>query len=61
MMVYVLATRDLMLLDSSSSAIAARGELGLAETVRSVIAVACFLPSFVIAWMNLARSRPATL
>ena len=41
-------------------AVAALGELGLAETVWSVIAVACFLPSFVIAWMNLARSRPAT-
>lgn len=41
-------------------AVAARGELGLAETVWSVIAVACFLPPFVIAWMNLARSGPAT-
>ena len=41
-------------------AVASAGELGLAEVVWSVIATACFLPSFVIAWQHLAASkRPA--
>ena len=41
-------------------AVASAGELGLAEVVWSVIATACFLPSFVIAWQHLANSkRPA--
>jgi uncharacterized membrane protein len=35
------------------------GELGVASAVWSVIATACFLPSFVIAWQTLAASRPA--
>ena len=38
-------------------AIARMGELGLATVVWSVIATACFLPSFVIAWQALAASR----
>ncbi|HEV2288298.1 MAG TPA: DUF2306 domain-containing protein [Candidatus Acidoferrales bacterium] len=38
-------------------AVAAAGMLGLAEVVWSTIAVACFLPSFVIAWQHLAASR----
>lgn len=38
-------------------AIARMGELGLATVVWSVIATACFLPSFVIAWLALAASR----
>jgi len=37
--------------------IARMGELGLATVVWSVIATACFLPSFVIAWQALAASR----
>jgi uncharacterized membrane protein len=32
---------------------------GVAVTVWSVIAVACFLPSFVIAWKGLMQSKPA--
>jgi hypothetical protein len=40
-------------------AIAQTGELGLATVVWSVIATACFLPSFVIAWQTLAASRRA--
>lgn len=41
-------------------AVASAGMLGLAEVVWSVIAVACFLPSFLIAWQHLAASkRPA--
>src|SRR5579859_1041669 len=41
-------------------AVASAGPLGLAEVVWSVIAVACFLPSFLIAWQHLAASkRPA--
>jgi uncharacterized membrane protein len=40
-------------------AIARMGELGLATVVWSVIATACFLPSFVIAWQTLAASRRA--
>jgi len=38
-------------------AIARMGELGVATVVWSVIATACFLPSFVIAWQALAASR----
>jgi len=38
-------------------AIARQGELGLATLVWGVIATACFLPSFVIAWQSLAASR----
>ena len=37
------------------------GELGLAMTVWSTIAVACFLPSFLIAWKNLSAGAPAAL
>jgi len=41
-------------------AVASAGPLGLAEVVWSVIAVACFLPSFLITWQHLAASkRPA--
>ena len=40
-------------------AVGRMGELGLATTVWSVIATACFLPSFLIAWQNLAQSKPA--
>jgi uncharacterized membrane protein len=41
-------------------AVARAGILGLEEVVWSVIAVACFLPSFLIAWQHLAASkRPA--
>ena len=41
-------------------AVASAGLIGLAEVVWSVIAVACFLPSFLIAWQHLAASkRPA--
>ena len=36
------------------------GELGVATVVWSVIATACFLPSFVIAWQTLAASRRTT-
>ncbi len=35
------------------------GVLGVEVTVWSVIATACFLPSFVIAWQALAKSKPA--
>lgn len=38
-------------------AVAGAGILGLAEVVWSVIAVACFLPSFLIAWQHLAASK----
>lgn len=38
-------------------AVARSGELGLAEVVWSVIATACFLPSFLIAWQHLAASK----
>ncbi len=34
------------------------GELGLVSTVWSAIAVAGFLPSFLIAWKSLAATRP---
>jgi uncharacterized membrane protein len=40
-------------------AIARMGQVGLATVVWSVIATACFLPSFVIAWQALAASRRA--
>ncbi len=41
-------------------AVARAGVLGLAEVVWSCIAIACFLPSFMIAWQHLAASkRPA--
>src|ERR1700681_1104128 len=40
-------------------AIARMGQLGIVTVVRSVIATACFLPSFVIAWQALASSRRA--
>jgi len=40
-------------------AIERMGLLGIATVVWSVIAVAGFLPSFVIAWQALATSRPA--
>jgi uncharacterized membrane protein len=40
-------------------AIARMGELGVATVVWSVIATACFLPSFVIAWQALAATRRA--
>ena len=44
---------------NSIPAVGAAGPLALATTVWSVIAVACFLPSFVIAWQNLAATgRP---
>ena len=38
-------------------AIARMGEIGIASVVWSVVATACFLPSFVIAWQALAASR----
>jgi uncharacterized membrane protein len=38
-------------------AIARTGQIGIATVVWSVIATACFLPSFVIAWQALAASR----
>jgi len=40
-------------------AIQRMGELGFVSVVWSVIATACFLPSFVIAWQTLAASRRA--
>jgi len=40
-------------------AVARMGQLGIAETVWSVIAVACFLPSFLIAWPGVAAAKPA--
>ena len=40
-------------------AVARMGELGIATVVWSVIATACFLPSFVIAWQALAASSRA--
>jgi uncharacterized membrane protein len=40
-------------------AIARMGVVGLQTVVWSVIATACFLPSFVIAWQSLAASRRA--
>jgi uncharacterized membrane protein len=40
-------------------AIARMGEVGIETVVWSVIATACFLPSFVIAWQALAASRRA--
>ncbi|HKB97655.1 MAG TPA: DUF2306 domain-containing protein [Terriglobales bacterium] len=42
---------------NSIPAIARMGEIGIATVVWSVIATACFLPSFVIAWQALATSR----
>ena len=42
---------------NSIPAIARMGEPGIASVVWSVIATACFLPSFVIAWQALAASR----
>lgn len=39
-------------------AVARMGVFGLAETVWSVIAVACFLPSFLIAWQGVAAAKP---
>ena len=42
---------------NSIPAIARMGEIGIASVVWSVIATACFLPSFVIAWQALATSR----
>lgn len=36
------------------------GELVLVASVWSVLATACFLPSFVIAWQSLARSPKAS-
>jgi uncharacterized membrane protein len=42
---------------NSIPAIERMGILGLASVVWSVIATACFLPSFVIAWQTLAASR----
>jgi uncharacterized membrane protein len=42
---------------NSIPAIANAGPLALSTTVWSVIATACFLPSFVIAWQALAASR----
>lgn len=38
-------------------AVAAAGAIGLAEVVWSMIAIACFLPSFLIEWQHLAASR----
>ncbi len=38
-------------------AVARTGVLGLAETVWSMIALACFLPSVLIAWQHLAAGR----
>lgn len=38
-------------------AIARMGELGVAEVVWSVIATACFLPSFLIAWKGLSTTK----
>lgn len=40
--------------------VARAGVIGLAEAVWSVIAVACFLPSFLIEWQHLAASRRTT-
>jgi uncharacterized membrane protein len=42
---------------NSIPAIARMGPVGVATVVWSVIATACFLPSFVIAWQGLAASR----
>jgi len=42
---------------NSIPAVKAAGPLAGATTVWSVIATACFLPSFVIAWQSLAASR----
>ena len=39
-------------------AVARTGELSLATVVWSVIATACFLPSFIIAWKGLSQSKP---
>lgn len=39
--------------------VAAAGLTGLAGTVWSVIAVACFLPSFLIEWQKLVVAKPA--
>jgi len=42
-------------------AVARTGPIGLEEAVWTSIAVACFLPSFLIAWQHLAASkRPAS-
>ena len=42
---------------NSIPAITRMGQIGIATVVWSVIATACFLPSFVIAWQALAASR----
>jgi len=44
---------------NSIPTIARMGEIGLTSVVWCVIATACFLPSFVIAWQALAASRRA--
>ncbi len=41
-------------------AIERMGELGFVSVVWSVIAVACFLPSFLIAWQAVRAAKPAT-
>ena len=41
-------------------AVARAGVMGLAEVVWSMIAIACFLPSFLIAWQHLAASKRPT-
>lgn len=41
-------------------AIARMGELGIATVVWSVIATACFLPSFLIAWASLSSNMRAS-
>jgi len=43
----------------SIPAIARMGEMGLAAVVWSVIAAACFLPSFIIAWKGVLASKRA--
>jgi len=40
-------------------AVARTGALGLETVVWSTIAVACFLPSFLIEWQKLAANRRA--
>jgi uncharacterized membrane protein len=44
---------------NSIPAVGRSGEVGIATVVWSVLATACFLPSFVIAWQDLAASRRA--
>lgn len=43
----------------SIPAIQQTGEVGVATVVWTTMAIACFLPSFILAWQNMPKGRPA--